>query len=501
MRYFVPVGLAVGLVASCWRADYEHCGSNEGDASCPQGMFCNACEPDNNGCVLEQPSTLCHVVGGFDADTETSGSSSGTSISDGSSTTAAEDTTLGETTSSAGCELDADCMSPDAPFCDPTGDCVSCDVLSDPNAACEGLDPANPVCDAGACVQCTTEQTDACDGQTPVCGADNACTACTEHAECPQSACHLDGPIAGACFDVAEVVTIGSSTELSMALGALGPDDDAVFVLDAGTYGLTVDVGSNAEVAVISSGMNPPILTGNGARAVEVFGNGLVYLWGIQVSNTDIGGDGLSCSGTAVWLDDSDVRNNGQLGMDVSGGCAAHLRRTVVYNNTAGGIDVSSGQLLMRNSAVGRNGDDLSSTVGGLRLDGTAVDITYSSLVGNEALNSTRGSLFCVGGETGSIRNSILVGVGSSIGGCDGLTFENDALDDPGVMGTNVQDVGPTMPAWFSGLGVGDFHLTTTGAMAFGGLATWEVGDPLTDVDGDPIATDGVSTPGYDQPQ
>ncbi|MEM9457495.1 MAG: hypothetical protein AAGF11_25170 [Myxococcota bacterium] len=333
-----------------------------------------------------------------------------------------------------------------------------------------------------------------------MCAENNECEPCTEHAQCPQSACHLDGTDAGACFDAASVTTLGNTTELTDALAALGPDDDAVFVLEAGTYGVTVEVGSNVEIAVLGNGIVAPTLTGNGGRSVEVFGNAIAYLGNLQISNTEVSGDGLSCSGTAVWLDDSNVRNN-QRGMDISGTCAAHLRRTVIYNNAAGGIEVSSGQLSMRNSAVGRNGDDLLSTVGGIRLDGTVVDITYSSIVGNESINPDRGSLFCLGGEAGSIRNSIIVGAGSSIDDCNSIVFSHDALDDPSIMGTNLSNVGPIMPAWFAGLGLSDFHLTATGQDTFGSLAMWEPGDPLTDIDGDPIAMDSESTPGYDQPQ
>ena len=505
MRYVVPLGFVVGLAASCWRPDYSHCGSNQGDASCPSGMFCNVCEAEGNGCTAEQPSALCHFTG----DDETATGSSTSTVGDNTSTpgdsgsTTVEDTgepTQGTTTSSTDCVSDNDCTSPDAPFCHPAGLCVSCDELSDPDGACTAQDPTTPVCAAGACVQCTGEQPGACAGQTPVCNSDNTCTACTEHAQCPQSACHLDGSDAGACFDVADVTMVGNVTELSAALAALGPDDDAVFVLEAGTYGTTVNIGSNIELAILGNGMIAPTLAGNGPRSVEVFSNAIVYLGNIQISNTGVGGDGLSCSGTAVWLDDSTVRNN-QLGMDISGTCAAHLRRTVINNNAAGGIEVSSGQLSMRNSAVGRNGDDLSSTVGGMRLDGTVVDITYSSIVGNETVNPDRGSMFCLGGEAGSIRNSIIVGAGSSIDGCDGIMFSHDALDDSGVMGTNLEDVGATMPTWFEGLGLGDFRLTATGQTIFDGLAIWEPGDPLTDIDGDPIATDSESTPGYDQPQ
>lgn len=505
MRYCIAVGTVAGLVMSCWRPDYNHCGSNEGDASCPSGMYCDACEPDNNGCVSSPPTMLCHFAGQEPDESSGSEVPTSTGLSEESTGFTTLDITTGEslgdsTTSAAGCVTNVECTDPEIPFCGPSGVCVTCDGLGDPNAAnaaCEGLDANAPVCFDGNCVQCTDEVADACSGQTPVCGADNACTGCTEHYHCPESACHLDGPSVGACFDVAEVAMVGSSMELSAALGGLAPDGRAVLVLASGTYGVTVDIGSSAEVAILGAGMSSPILTGNGPQSVEAYGNAIVYLANVQISNAAIGGSGLSCSGTSVWLDDSAVTSNGQLGLDVSG-CDAHLRRSVVAYNGGGGLDMSGGQLRISTSAIGINGNDLSSIVGGMQLNGTSIEITYSSLVGNEALDGARGSVFCVGGESGVVRNSIVIGAGDSISACEGITFRGSALDTS-IAGTNV-DVGPTAPAWFVGLGVGDFHLTTAGQMTFAGIALWEPEDPATDIDGDPIDPDQPSTPGYDQP-
>ena len=162
-------------------------------------------------------------------------------------------------------------------------------------------------------------------------------------------------------------------------------------------------------------------------------------------------------------------------------------------------MDIAGGELTMVNSVVGRNGDNLTSSIGGLRLDGTATEITYSVMVGNEATNPSRGTLFCVGGETGVVHNSILVGSGESISGCGTLTLESNAVDGSSLGGTN-DDVGPIMAGWFTNLGTNDFHLTTAGETTFMDIATWQAGDPTTDIDGDPIPTDMPSFPGYDQP-
>lgn len=368
--------------------------------------------------------------------------------------------------------------------------------MTSPDEACAQLDAGTPVCDAGSCVECTQLRPEACDGVTPVCGQDNGCTACTEHDQCAGTACHLDGELRGACFEASEVVMVANNAELAAAIATIG-NDSGVIVLEGATgYNQTVNIAGNVEIAFV--GPLTAVLSGTaGLPSLNVGGDAIVYLAGPSVANGDA--DGLSCSGTSVWLDDSEVRNNADLGMDVSGGCAAHLRRTVISTNTGGGLSISGGELTTRNVVIGRNGDNLSSTVGGVRLDGTIAEIVYSVIVGNEATNAARGSLFCVGGENGSIRNSIITGGGNSISGCDTVTFETNAVDEPALAGSNL-DVGPVMAEWFLNLGANDYHLTPAGEAALMDIAMWQPGDPTADIDGDPIPTDLPSFPGYDQP-
>lgn len=335
-------------------------------------------------------------------------------------------------------------------------------------------------------------------GQTPICTDDGACRACVEHDECPSGACHLDGASVGACFDMAEVVPVGSTAELSAAVGGLEGRDRAVLVLEPGFYPTTIDLGDSTEVAIIGSSVNPPILAGDGARVVEVFGNAIVYLSHVEVSNSNVAGNGLECSGQSAWVDDSRLDDN-RFGASVSNGCFTHLRRTFVTSNSAGGIQCSGGELSLRNSAVGLNGNGFSSDVGGLRLDNATVDIVYSVIVANQSLMPSEASVACLGGELGEIRNSIIVGGGDGIDDCAGITFANNAVDDSGIDGSNV-DVGSVVPNWFTGLATSDFHLAPAGAMLFAEIAQWQEGDPSTDVDGDPVPSETPSYPGYDQP-
>lgn len=139
-----------------------------------------------------------------------------------------------------------------------------------------------------------------------------------------------------------------------------------------------------------------------------------------------------------------------------------------------------------------RNGAD--------RLDSTSVDITYSTIIGNEATNAARRSISCAGDEIGEIRNSIIATTGNSVDGCDRLSFLGNAVDDPDAA-ANGTEVGPAMPAWFVDLGMSNFHLSGAGADALMGIAMWQEGDPLTDIDDEAIPTEMPSAPGYDQPR
>ncbi|MCA9712552.1 MAG: right-handed parallel beta-helix repeat-containing protein, partial [Myxococcales bacterium] len=285
--------------------------------------------------------------------------------------------------------------------------------------------------------------------------------------------------------------------ELDAALGSIG-DGRAVLVLADGTYNVTMQIGGTAEIAILGSGgSGAPILAGAGIRVVDSFGDSILYFDGVQIVNAS--GLGVACGGTSVWLDDSAVRNNIQLGMDISGACNAHLRRSLVLANNSGGVDMAGGSLTLRNSVVGLNGNQFTSLLGGIGLNGATVDITYTTIVANQAANAARGSVFCAGGESGEIRNSIIAGTGNSVDGCAGLTFRGNAVDDPDAAAAGAE-VGPAMATWFVDLGMNDFHLSSTGADVLLGIALWQKGDPTLDIDGEAIPTDMPSFPGYDQP-
>ena len=418
---------------------------------------------------------------------------------EGSSTTVDPDTGSSSeptTTGPSGCMSDEECVEEGAPFCDPEGNCVACDGMPEPDGACEEADATAPVCDAGACVECTEENPAACEGATPICGVGNTCEGCTEHGQCPESACHLDGADAGACFDVADVQTVANTAALEAALSGLSADDDLVLVLTGSDYsGLSVDLVAAAEVAILGDGTQT--LSGNRPGGLIATGGGsIIYFGGVSVvSNSS--GDGLSCSGSAVWVDDSEVRNNAQVGLDVSGGCEAHLRRTVVRANNGGGIDQTGGGLSLGNAVVAGNGGSFSA-FGGISLDGVEVEVVYTTIAGNDSQNAGM-SFRCSGTNSGAVRNSIIVGADPASVDCSGATFGSNAVDETGLGATN-QMVGAFDAGWFSSPAGGDFTLTASGEMEFMDIGQWAEGDPLFDFEGDAIPRDMPSFPGYDQP-
>lgn len=374
--------------------------------------------------------------------------------------------------------------------------CASCTDADDPDAACGGAYPELGLCgSAGRCVACDDGS---CSADTPVCDPLVGCVACTEHVHCPDSACHLGGPDAGTCFstdDVVEVQTPGAFAEL---LDAVGPGEDRVFVLGAATYtfpmGFDVDVydiDGQREIAFIGNGAT--ILRGNvGANHGFLFGEpdeSQVYLFNLDWDGVsprfspgfpilEVGPD------AELWMDDVTARacllmNDG----------TAHLRRSNLLEGVGtpfgfpdAGIQ-GGGSLYLENASL-----DASPNLTHFRFNGL-LDIRYSTIVVEE-------DFLCGADTTGIVRNSIVLSGGVVDEGCEGATWTNNAVNEPGY--------GQMVPAfdssWLVPTGTTRFNLSAAGAAVFEGVAQWGEGDPLTDVEGDPRPMRGPSTAGVDEP-
>lgn len=464
--------LVASAFAGCVEVKYqpnpEFCANARGDETCaerfPDGSrpYCvvSDCLDDFYGCFPDVPGETCASPCGLEnpeceAGGTTDGSSSGTGSSSDDSGTA---TGSGSTTGPAPCIANEDCTDPLAPFCEPEGGlCIGCNALEDGNVACAELDPANPVCEDGACVQCTAAVPDACEGMTPVCDEiTNECVPCTAHDQCGEAACNL---FTGACLPPDAVVHVGpgqmyatiDAAVNSFAMGAEG----TIVIHGSGPFDDSVILNGDRTVAFLANPGDAPrwVLAGGGLPQLSVDGSTALL-------------DGLRLSGNA---DD--------LGIVVDGGRAWVDRSRIIDNNGGGILAQASAELVLRNCFVGG-----SINVIGVEVVDASASVLYSTIT--TSTFAAAPAFGCTTPVTVDIRNSIIVSQGGT------------SPDELSCMAANVTssateaDVGALVPTWFANFDTGDFHLTGSGAATFAGIAQWQAGDPPTDIDGNPRPSD-----------
>jgi hypothetical protein len=243
------------------------------------------------------------------------------------------------------------------------------------NASCMA---PTAVCDlAGTrmCVQCIApDQTAACDGVTPTCGADHACHACSKHEDCPlSSACLPDGSCAatGQVAYVDAVQGSGNSCTLSMpckkvadALGTNRP-----YVKLAGTIDEPVQINDQNVTILAAPGAQ---LTRSSAGVIlKVDGTSVVQIFDLTIAN-GLGGTGIGISlpagnSASLTLRRVSVTGNTGGGLSASGGMLT-IAQSTFSGNTGGGISVSGGQFDITNTIIAGNGGP-ATAVGGVHLD------------------------------------------------------------------------------------------------------------------------------------
>jgi len=164
------------------------------------------------------------------------------------------------------------------------------------------------------------------------------------------------------------------------------------------------------------------------------------------------------------------------------------VRRSKLVNNTGGGIVVNGGGVLMlENSFVG---GDVSDRKAIYIMNGTA-NMVYSTLGAGFGESH---ALFCDGGANTSVRNSLLLARTGDNDEfvCPGASIVDSALEMD--IAGNVS-LGNMATTWFidGGFNNGNFVLSGTHPPAIETAATWQTGDPATDIAGLPRpTTDGT---------
>jgi hypothetical protein len=357
--------------------------------------------------------------------------------------------------------------------------CRPCTDAPDGDALCAAEMPNAPFCDPDT-MQCAACTAATCSGTTPICDGAVGCMPCTEHAQCPDSACHLMGEQQGGCFEIADVVEISDLEELDNELGQMGSGDQRVFRLSAETYDFISTPSANGEVAIL--GQPGTVFTGGATNLMNVAPGAYLYVSGIAISDGPF--RALNCvSGAGLWIDDTRISG---YPLGVFATCETHVRRSWISgpNVDAVGIEATAA-LFLESTAIGPNPGT------GLVLGDVAVDLRYVTIADNGL------SIDCDTNTSGEVRNSIIAGsAGGSIDASCFMTFVDNAVDTQGFGG----QIGAHDPAWFADADAGDFHLSETGQDAIGPVADWDEGDPATDIDGDPRPMDRPSFPGIDEP-
>lgn len=382
----------------------------------------------------------------------------------------------------------APCGAPGSDLACIAGQCTGCSAAPSPDAFCAARSSSTPFCDpgSGACVACLPSS---CGGASPVCDPSVGCRACSEHSECPESACHLSGSSIGRCFSPGEVVQVTSVDALRTQVGILVPQAPRVLRLAPVTFAFDdlLEVGS-AGTELVLLGQPGTVLTGGPTNGVppmlSLAFDATLYVAGLTIADGPINAISTS-SGSILWLDDVEIRDYGNIGL--SGAGEGHVRRCRIRAASAA-VRWQAGSLFMENTSLGPG------AAIGLQTAGSPIlDVRYVTIAGNV------GSLACDAspGPSGFIRNSILTGTADpAIAGsaCSLLTFAGNAVDQSGF-GALIEHFDPT---WFSGAANGDFHLTASGASAIGQTASFGAGDPPLDIDG--TARPSPGAPGVDQP-
>lgn len=462
-------------------------------------------------------------------ETGTSSTTSGTTVETTSSATS--DATATTTTASTGstsaggaCDDEPDpngyciAIDPNKPFCDLEGGaCVECVAKEDCGS--------NGVCDvdAGVCVECV-EDLDCPNADAPACDPVTKSCGCTEHAQCPATACELD---VGTCFPpaltavvharpsmgpecpqndlICDVVNPGCSIEaaLSVALGmgkayvvvrvepGVGDMPDHAFGFPASAIGKRIAILGEGEPVIESTTGAPAIFVN---QAIKFYGAGLR----LRAVNMGMAGAGLSCyTSTGAWADDLVIESfPGGVGL-FAAACPMEARRVQIRAVKGGAWASAGGSIRLVNTTIAQPAEyALKGDMGG------TMDVVFSTITERSGISGHL--LTCTGAGTKILaRNSALLAnpeAGSSA--CAGAKVSNSVVTDVAFDGATVAVIaqGQVAPLFVDWLG-GDLHVLPT-ATALDGVASREAGDPVTDLDREmrPLAIGASDWAGADRP-
>lgn len=244
-----------------------------------------------------------------------------------------------------------------------------------------------------------------------------------------------------------------------------------------GAWPRRVAVLGRGRVTIGFSGLEGPVF--------EVKNGSHLYLDNVTLTRSDE--SAVRCANSTVWIDRSELFRNA-VGVDAEE-CELVVRQSEVFDNDGDGIRLSAQSALRMESSVLVGNGDLETNTVALRSSESQFDVTYSTIVANDAALGRGGaaphaSLLCTGGMGGPVRNSVVVGPELTSVSCPWADFETSFIDTPGLDAPASVVAENWDPTWFEDLEANDAHIRNPESNPWRELARWDLGDPQRDLDG-----------------
>lgn len=416
----------------------------------------------------------------------------GTDATDGS-TTASTSVTTGLTSASTGGVT----TSPSTATSDPASTTTATSG-STTEGMCTGPEDCPDdakICVGGQCVQCSASD-DCGDPALPVCDPQSfTCRKCQFHDEC-ELACDIE---VGQCFppETLELLVTPKDNclecdeekpccSITKAVEYASSRQDVSHVRvrlssatpEAVSANLKFDL-SNKVLAIVADGPSAKVQPVVGAP-IDVDQKAIagvrIYLWKLTLVG-NVGGPGVSCRNTALWLDDVRISGSSVAGLSTDA-CAVKLRNSYVLGST-NNISTVGGAVELHNVLVGLAPFGSEIVIG----EGTAFTARYSTIVDEEG--GSKNLVECKAAADADFGNSILVSKGvnaESIAGCEEVLKVANSVVSAHFSWT---EGGDNAIASLEELAFGDSYLLTGDSKVAEGVAVWSAIDLPRDINGD----------------
>jgi hypothetical protein len=379
------------------------------------------------------------------------------------------------------------------PYC-LDGACVDCGGIS-----CAAVSPNLPMCDAdtGLCAACD------CDEANPVCDAvEHTCSKCSEHDQCPGSACDM---WSGACFPLAGALWVDGAGSCDDA--ASGGEDDPLCTLGEAftrvqatsdvahairvrpaiySVPTPLSVPGGGKVALVHATGGDGVVLAAEAQALTVAADASLLVDAIEIR--DAGGDGVACAAGHLWLDRLNIAGAGGHGI-LADKCDLVLRRSVLTGNFTCGASVNVADAHIENSYISKNGN-VDGFGGVYLMGGASLDALYTSFIDNYATPGVPLSVACdvdddPAIESVDVRNSVAINQGTNTL-CPGAMVQTTGWSTADAGASNLAILYAELAMYLTeDPNVAGVYRAIEGT-ELDQLATWVDGDPNVDFDGDP---------------